>query len=203
MDGPRAVTASFGLPMGQLNVFASGTGIVNAFLQDSKIIDCSGESSGPDCSEVVPLGTTIELIVSTPVNMAVSWGGACSGQELSCQVSITEVTDVYVTFTPIQYTLTVIISGASNPGPGRGSILLSTPPEAECVYANDGPPLVTCPFTYDPGTVVTLTAVPYAPLDSFFDKWGGACDGVAAAAPCTLTINGDTTVTGAFGYVIQ
>jgi hypothetical protein len=90
---------------------------------------------------------------------------------------------VTVTFTlnsPTQSTLAVTKSGT-----GTGSIN-SSPQGIDCG--------IVCSALYDPGTVVTLTAMP--DTGSAFTGWsGGGCSGTGT---CTITINADTSVTATF-----
>jgi hypothetical protein len=53
----------------------------------------------------------------------------------------------------------------------------------------------TCSATFNPGQSVTLTATPAGSF--IFLGWGGACGGTGTT--CTLTMNGDKTVSASFG----
>src|SRR5947207_4672760 len=51
----------------------------------------------------------------------------------------------------------------------------------------------TCSASFNPGTMVTMTATPAA--GSTFGGWGGACSGTAA---CVVTMNSAQTVSATF-----
>jgi len=70
-------------------------------------------------------------------------------------------------------------------GSGSGTVL-SNPPGISCTAG-------TCEALFDPGTVVTLSAVPAA--SSTFPGWSGACTGTG---DCVLTLSADATVTALF-----
>jgi hypothetical protein len=82
------------------------------------------------------------------------------------------------------FTLTINGSGS-----GSGTV---TGNGINCTVT-DGSAGGDCSEPYDAGSEVTLTATPDA--DSTFSWGGGACSGTA---PCTVTMNGDTTVTATF-----
>ena len=57
-----------------------------------------------------------------------------------------------------------------------------------------------CEGITDPGTIVTLTAVPHARAS--FLGWGGACADAGASPTCVVTALGERTATAAFGYTL-
>ena len=63
---------------------------------------------------------------------------------------------------------------------GSGDVTVNPAPLKKVCSKNN------CKYTYDQGTVVTLTAVPAA--GSIFDKWIGDCKGQLATA--SVTMNG-------------
>ena len=56
--------------------------------------------------------------------------------------------------------------------------------------------ITTCSFTYEQGSVVTLTAI--ANEGYIFDGWSGACKG---QAECSITLNEDTSVQASFSAI--
>ena len=90
---------------------------------------------------------------------------------------------VNATFEPSSYSLNLSKSGA-----GSGTVS-SSPAGISCGS--------TCSATYSPGTVVNLTQTPAA--GSVFSGWGGACSGTGG---CTVTMNGNQTVTAVFAQGI-
>jgi hypothetical protein len=55
-----------------------------------------------------------------------------------------------------------------------------------------------CSAVYEEGTVVTLTAIAFAPVSSFAGWSGGGCSGTGT---CVVTIKADTTVTAIFNAI--
>ncbi len=106
-----------------------------------------------------------------------SWGGACTGSNPSCTVTMGNDETVSATFTQSSYTLTVSISG-------QGTIT-----------SNDG--FINCPgncsHTYLSFTQVTLNATPAHGWN--FAGWSGACTGTG---PCQLTMLGNYGVSAYF-----
>ena len=109
-----------------------------------------------------------------------SWGGgACSGGNPACTVTMSDNETVSASFVQASYTLTVSISG-------QGSIT-STDGNINCPG--------TCTHTYLSFAQVTLNA---APAHNWtFAGWSGACSGTGQ---CTLTMLGNY---GVSAYFIQ
>jgi len=142
----------------------------------------SGVNCGYTCQATYTPGTMITLqAVPSPIGYFAGWsGGACSGTDPSCVITIAADTIVVATF-QLQNTLTVSKTGA-----GSG-LVTSTPSGLDCGS--------TCQATYTPGTNVTLTATP-SPGSQFAGWSGGGCSGTNRL--CTTTISIDTTVTADF-----
>jgi hypothetical protein len=81
------------------------------------------------------------------------------------------------------------VSGAG--GDGSGTVT-SSPGGISCAVTN-GSASGTCSATFEPGTVVTLSATPTG--NNRFDTWGGSCSG---SASCSVTVTQPTTVTARF-----
>ena len=112
------------------------------------------------------------------------WGGACSGTQAACQVTMDATKSVAATFTPaVNHLLTVVRAGL---GTGR---VVSTPPGIDCG--------VDCTETYAENTPVSLTATPAA--GSALVGWSGGCTGTGLT--CDLTMDAAKTVTASFDHV--
>jgi uncharacterized repeat protein (TIGR03803 family) len=106
-----------------------------------------------------------------------SWGGACTGSEPTCIVTMTDNETVSASFVQSSYTLTVSISG-------QGSVT-STDGTINCPG--------TCTHTYPSFTQVILNAA--AAHNWTFAGWSGACSGTGQ---CNLTMLGNYGVSAYF-----
>jgi hypothetical protein len=117
-------------------------------------------------------GTVVTLTATPDANSTfVGWSGPCSGTG-TCTVTMNQNQTVTATFnlqTSTTFDLTVLVTGP-------GTVTLNPPG-----------------YSYSPGTIVTLTAIPYA--NSTFAGWGGACSGTGT---CTVTMNQNQSVTATF-----
>ena len=160
-----------------LTVTTNGDGVVTS---TDGFINCPGT-----CSHSYPAQTQVTL-TATPVSgwAFTGWGGACSGTG-SCQVTITQNTNVSATFYQVAATLTVSVAG-------DGSVT-STDGYINCPG--------TCTHTYQPNTPVTLNEFPAQ--NWIFSGWTGACSGVGN---CNIVMTANLAVTAVFvepGYGIQ
>src|SRR6185369_13232214 len=99
------------------------------------------------------------------------WGGACSGTNNVCNVTMSAARNVTATFTRLQsgnFTLNVNVIG-------NGSVSSGQTPGIDC--GSD------CSETYNANTPVTLTATPSG--GAIFAAWGGVCSG--SGTTCTVT----------------
>jgi hypothetical protein len=141
-------------------------------------IDC-----GSTCAFDFAYNTNVTLTANTvSPSIFAGWSGGCSGNSLTCIVTLTQAQTVTATFNPPPpQTLTVIKSGN-----GDGTIT-SSPAGINCGS--------TCSASFDFNTTVTLTASPAS--SSTFGGWsGGGCSGTAAT--CIVTMDQAQTVTAAF-----
>jgi uncharacterized repeat protein (TIGR03803 family) len=160
-----------------LQVSTSGNGGVTS---TDGFINCPGT-----CSHSYFDNTQVTLNATPATGWAFTgWGGACSGTG-SCQVTMTQNTNVSATFYQLPVTLTVSVAG-------NGS-----------VTSTDG--FINCPGTcthiYQPNTQVTLNAA--AASGWIFSGWTGACMGVGS---CALTMTQNLSLTAVFiepGHGIQ
>jgi hypothetical protein len=171
MTDSKSVTATFlGKPV--LTVSTSGDGSVTSSPGD---IDCPG-----DCSDAFNSGTDVTLTADPDPGWSLaSWGGACSGSALTCNVEMDASKSVSATFAEDPVQLTVSLGGD-----GSGTV---TGPEINCPG--------DCTGSYAPGTDVTLTATA-DPLTSTFTGWSG-CD-TPSGNECTMNMTTDKSVTASF-----
>ena len=104
------------------------------------------------------------------------WGGSCGGTGTTCTLTMNGDKNVSARF-GARPRLTVQVDASDGSVTGPGGI--------NCPG--------TCTATYNPGQRITLTE---HTTDTFLG-WGGACSGTAPT--CTLTMNGDKTVSADFG----
>lgn len=145
----------------------------------------SGINCGTNCTNSFAAGQTVTL-TATPQSGSYfqGWSGACSGGG-TCTLSMTTNMNAAANFSTIpsgQSVLTV-----SQTGPGS---INSNPPGINCSG--------TCASTFPTGSTVTLTATPATGY--YFSGWGGAC---AGSGSCTLTLNGNPSVTAIFTAIPQ
>ncbi|MFZ0792418.1 MAG: choice-of-anchor tandem repeat GloVer-containing protein [Candidatus Korobacteraceae bacterium] len=160
-----------------LTVTTSGNGVVTS---TDGHIDCPGT-----CSQEYLNNTQVTLNVTPASGWAFTgWSGACSGTG-SCQVTMTQNTNVSAAFYQLPVTLTVSVAGTGS------------------VTSTDG--FINCPGTcthiYQPNTQVTLNAT--AASGWIFSGWTGVCIGVGS---CDITMTQSLAVTAVFvepGHGIQ
>jgi uncharacterized repeat protein (TIGR01451 family) len=170
------------VPLYTLTVTKTGNGsggIVNAGLPVGKIINC-----GATCSAQLLSGRTINLIATAETgDYFVSWGGACSGTQRNCLLTMDGDKTVSADFVQ-GATLNVALSGT-----GSGTVV-SSDGAIDCGTANG-----TCSETVAPGTQVSFQAAPSA--NSTFGRWSGACTGTDPNN-CSVTANSAESVTATF-----
>ncbi len=143
-----------------LTVSVAGSGTVTS---TDGGINCPGT-----CGHSYIDGTPVTLNATPATGWAFSsWGGACSGSNPTCNLTITQTTNVSATFYQLPVTLTVSVAGSGT--------VTSTDGHINCPGS--------CTYTYDPNTAVTLNA--HAASGWTFAGWTGACSGVGA---CNLTM---------------
>jgi hypothetical protein len=143
-------------------------------------IDCPAAT----CTATFKPGDRVTL-TATPTGVFTAfgrWGNDCSGTRPSCTLTMDGDRTVSASFVP-KPRLSVLRNGASGNdrvlGPG-----IFCPPD--------------CSTVYDPGTSVRLTAQPGAVV-----RFTGPCREGSGHATCTVTMNGDVTVTATFGAAAQ
>ena len=159
----------------EVTLDGSGSGMVTSSPMG---INCPG-----DCGEDYPDMTAVELTATAAGDSVFTgWtGGGCSGTGtcmLTTGMSSTAVTATFET----------AVLDVSLTGTGSGSVT-SSPMGIDCP--------VDCMESYQPGSMVTLTAM--ADADSTFIGWsGGGCSGTGT---CMVTLGSDITVDAEFDLV--
>jgi hypothetical protein len=138
-------------------------------------IDC-----GATCMATFSTGASVTLTATPgPGAEFQGWGGACSGKQPTCVVSMNSAQAVTASFKPV-YQLVVDKTG-------QGTVT-SVPEGIQCGG--------TCAAGFVEGVTVTLTATPDAGYR--FVQWSGACSGTAA---CTVTMDAAKSVTATFEQI--
>ncbi len=169
----KNVTATFALGTNALTVLidGNGNGSVNSVPTG---IDCGG-----DCAELFDYGTVVTLTaVADAGSSFLGWSGACIGAG-DCVITMEEARTVTANFALGTNVLTILKDGT-----GNGTVS-SVPTGINC--GDD------CAELYNPGTVVTLTAV--AETGSTFTGWHGVC---SDTTNCTVTMDAAQSVTATF-----
>jgi len=173
-----AVDAEFTLRTYTLGVTVGGTGAGVVSSTPAGITCGNGNTA---CSAAYDHGEVVMLTAAASATSTFTgWTGACSGAG-TCMVTMDQARDVNAEFTRNQYTLTVDKSGDG----ASFATVTSSPAGINC--GGD------CAESYAAGTSVTLTAGNLTGLT--FQGWGTPCSGTG---PCTITVNGATSVLAAF-----
>lgn len=153
-----------------IKVTVTGGGSVSA--KDQRI------SCGSSCAAYVNAGSAVTLTASPGNQAFAGWTGACSGNSLTCTVTVNEHLEIGAAFVSA-FTLSVATSG-------KGTVT-SDPAGIGCGTGG------SCSGKFALGSTVRLTA---SSSTGVFTGWTGACTGMALS--CTVTINGDTKVQANF-----
>jgi hypothetical protein len=168
-----AVTATFVGPVKHmLSVATAGVG-KGTVSSSPEGIACPGA-----CGNGFVVGTTVTL-TATPdaVSLFSGWSGACTGSQPTCQLTMSQDQSVTATFDQKPFALTVAKAGT-----GAGTVT-SVPAGIDCG--------ATCAAQLAGSVQLTATPAP----GSAFVGWSGACSGAAA---CSLTMDGDKSVSAEF-----
>jgi hypothetical protein len=165
--GAQMSAANVGVP--SVTVATTGKGSVSSA---DRFISC-----GNKCSSSYDMNTLVTLTASpSSGNAFAGWGGACSGTQATCTVTVNESLNVTATFVP-QFTLSVSRASGTVTGATVG---------IDCGK--------NCSVKIAQNTNVTLTATPAA--GQRFLNWTGACSGTALT--CSLRVTKDTQVQAVF-----
>ena len=169
MTADRAVTAQFEAQRRMLSVTVTGSGSVAG----TERLSCA---SGATCERDYAYGTAVTLTATAPTGHDFEkWGGACSGTAETCTVTMTANATATAKFKPEKRTLRVTVKGTGTVS-GLGTQKCSSG---------------TCTWTYDYGTVVSLTAK--GGTGQEFELWKGACASAGTTCSFTVTENSGTT----------
>jgi hypothetical protein len=173
LNDASTVTATFEFQHAlSLTLAGTGTGTVTSAPAG---IDC-----GAACSASYVAGTTITLTAAAaPGSAFAGWGGACSGTQPTCQITLDQARNATATFTQVQHALSVTLAGT-----GTGTVT-SAPAGIDCGS--------TCTANFPAGTSITLSAS--ATAGSAFAGWGGACSGTQPTCQITLDQARNATAT--------
>jgi phospholipase C len=179
LTASEKVTATFNLIQSEpvLSVILEGSGLGTVTSAPT------GINCPQACSASFATGTQVTLSETPATNSVFAgWGGACSGTNSTCVVTLAASQQVTATFNASQSgpQLTVTLAGNST------GTVTSNPAGISC------PP--TCSASFSLGTQVTLTETPAS--TSYFAGWGEACSGFSAT--CVLTLNANETASGTF-----
>ncbi len=116
-------------------------------------------------------------------------GNTCTGTTNPCTLQTGYSPQVVTaTFSASSYNLSVTPSGSGTGTVTDGNTL-------SCGWTGSSQTGM-CSVNYNPGSMVTITAIPTAP--SSFVIWGGACSSFGTGSSCTLTMNSAQAVTAQF-----
>ncbi|MDT7602206.1 MAG: hypothetical protein QOF61_203 [Acidobacteriota bacterium] len=161
--GAQMAAANVNVP--SVTVAKTGNGTVAS---TDRLISC-----GTKCASFYNAGATVTLTASAGSgSVFVGWGGACTGAQSPCTVTLNDAQTVTATFAP-SVKLSVSTSGKGSVTCGAGG---------------------ACAQTVTAGTTVSFSATPAVGFR--FSNWAGACTGTSAT--CDLTINKDTQVQAVF-----
>ena len=167
------VTATFALKTFMLAVSKTGNGS-GSVTSSPAGIDC-----GATCTQTYEFGQQIALLAEPDANSEFTgWGGACSGTQNACNVTMTDAQAVTAEFVLKDFTLTAQTDG-------QGTVM-SSPAGIDCG--------TECSHKFATGATVMLTASPSAGW--IFDAWAGDCSGDNPV--CTITMSGDKAVAAKF-----
>jgi hypothetical protein len=175
MSAARSVTANFTLNQYQLNVSktGNGTGTVSS--------NPAGIACGVTCAFNFNYNTVVTLTATTATGSTfIGWSGeGCTGAG-TCVVTMSAARSVTANFTLNLYQLSV-----TKGGNGSGTVT-SHPTGIACG--------VTCAFSFNYNTVITLTAT--ADIGSVFTGWSG--EGCAGTGVCVVTVSAAKAITANF-----
>jgi len=136
---------------------------------------CAADSS---CTVSINQGDSVTMTATPSANhVFAGWTGACTGQTVTCSVTMDQAKSVTASFAQTNSTLSLSIAGS-------GSV--SSAPAGVSCSASCSPSLAA-------GDTYVLTATPGA--NQVFVGWGGACSGTAT---CSVTMDAAKAVSANF-----
>lgn len=183
-----------------LTVTGAGTGIGTVTVPnygEAGALSCtiSGGSADPiTCTKTYGWKTQVVLTATPQAGSNFGgWSGACTGNALTCKLTMIQSRTVTAKFTGTG-TPTFVLN-VSGGGTGSGIVVSQAglTPAINCTITSGSAVSSGCSGTYTQGTAVTLTAT--AGGGHTFDGWGGDCSGTAG---CTLLISANRAATANF-----
>jgi uncharacterized repeat protein (TIGR02543 family) len=198
MSQAQSVSAQFAAIDSALNVVLGGNG-QGSVVSNPSSISC-GDVSGvinAACSANLAENSVITLTATAAIgSQFAGWDGFCLGQQgRTCQITISQMSNVSANFTLIAEPLTLSVNGTGTGAISGGSA--SGPYPAYCASAGDSVPQYqqqNCSPSFNYGAQVILTAMPDANMS--FTGWTGACSGNSTT--CTVSMNQAQSVTAQF-----
>jgi len=139
-------------------------------------------AGGSKCSKLYSIGRTVKLIAKPAANSDFAgWGGACSGTDRICVLTLAQSQSVFASFSIKKLGLSVQIIG-------NGLVQGATEPAIDCG--------AECEQVYPYGSKITLTATPE--IGATFKRWSGACARSKRKASCTVTMKKDRAAIALF-----
>ena len=206
LDRARTVFASFNKPAPFLltvSTVGGGTGAAGAEGTVSATnISCSrsgGVDSVGDCSEAFDAGTVVTVTATpTSTNTKAALFGGCSaplgatGAPVQCNVTMSQARSVTALFTkPAPFALTVSAIGTGSGASETEGSVTSSPSGISCDRTGGMNSQGDCSESYDPDTVVTLTATPTSANTraSIFGACSAPQGAVGEAVSCDVTMS--------------
>ena len=175
------------IPRYDLHVTKLGNGLGSVSSTNISGISNCGALVNPDCDETYDGGTTVTLQASPTAGSEFSgWGGACSGTNSVCTVTMDQAKNVTATFSLIKVLLIV-----STTGNGSGHVTGSA--GINCNW-NGTVQSGACTATIDPGTAVSFTETPSSGSGGYWKS----CPNAPAGTACSFTIYTQTTINADF-----
>jgi hypothetical protein len=195
LDADTTVSAPFGLSK-TLVIGGTGNGSGTVSSTSDAFTTCAiaaGATSG-SCTHTYATATTVTLeAAQNSDSVFAGWSGGCSGMTNTCTVSVDMAVQVTARFDKKKFTLT-LLKANNGADTGKGNV---TSTQLSC-----GPTCNTASTMVDIGTMVTFAQSPAT--GSAFDGWTASpATGTCTGGNCTVTVNGDMTVTASYTLVKQ
>ena len=191
--GGQATLQCVATALYELTVATSGTGT------GSVTSSPTGISCGADCTEAVPARATVVTLTAAPswIDTFAGWSGACTGQNVTCQVTMDAARSVTAAFTAMTSIEVRVENSIDTPLNSWGTnAITASGTNFSCAQTGYG--VKYCTVNVPTGAPVTFTAVPDDGDD--FDRWRtpiAACND-STSPTCTFTVQSPVYLTGIF-----
>lgn len=189
-----SVSAAFTLDVHNVTLNISGSGAGSVAISSGPTTTCSSGT----CELSFDYGTAVTFTATpatSPLSSFGGWTGACSSRQLrdTCALTISGDVTLTATFTKVVYALSLTKTGL---GGGNGTVTV----DGGAVGGTCGTNCSSGSWTYDPGTVVTLSQTAVDDGLSYFDSWSGATcsEGTQTGSTCTVTMSQALNITATF-----